>query len=357
MSAKKFTDLYLSKLKPDPARYVWDSLLPAFGMYVGKSKKTFVIVRTGGRREKIGPYPDIPLTEARAIARLRLTGLPSKVPVTFSEATERYLSLRQPDLTHNTYIAYKSYLKAFRGQLDDLQDITQAQILAHLDTLENPSTKAHAARALKTFFNWCLEREYCRRNPLSAIKMPKEPSSRERVLSDEELRMIWQRLYDFNQTKTQLRFAGLCRLLICTGQRLNQIASLKEEWIDHKRKVIHFPSEIMKNRRPHDYYYYNATGIYLAQYENRSVFTNAKKYLPALREQLPIPHFTLHDFRRTYATISSRVGNPPHLTERLLSHAQPEGNIASIYNRYRYEKELREAARKIETHIIELIIP
>lgn len=71
MSAKtsaKFTDTYIRNLKPNPPRYVWDIMLPSFGLYVGKRKKTFVIIRDKGKRASVGTYPH----EQHLRARLRL---------------------------------------------------------------------------------------------------------------------------------------------------------------------------------------------------------------------------------------------------------------------------------------------
>jgi hypothetical protein len=37
----------------------WDASLKAFGVRVGKNRKTFIVIRDGGRRIKVGQYPDI----------------------------------------------------------------------------------------------------------------------------------------------------------------------------------------------------------------------------------------------------------------------------------------------------------
>ena len=60
-----------------------------------------------------------------------------------------------------------------------------------------------------------------------------------------------------------------------------------------------------------------------------------------------IDPWTLHDLRRTWSTNAARLDIPPHITERVLSHVAPEGKVAAIYNRYRYEDEMRAAMKKI----------
>ena len=180
----------------------------------------------------------------------------------------------------------------------------------------------------------------------SLSKCRGEPAARERVLSDEELSLVWQALESFNATPSQCRFQYLSKLLITTGQRQNQISSLQPEWIDFANRTISFPAEIMKNRRPHAHYFGDLTEQYLQQLVRFDRFTAWPVFMTKLRARVDIPHFTPHDWRRTYATISARYV-PPHVTERILAHAQPEGPIASIYNRHKYVDELRDAARSI----------
>jgi hypothetical protein len=67
---------------------------------------------------------------------------------------------------------------------------TQKRILDSLDRISGQSEQAHAVRALKTFLNWCEQREYLEQNPMLTMKMPKEPDARERVLTDDELMAI-----------------------------------------------------------------------------------------------------------------------------------------------------------------------
>jgi Arm DNA-binding domain len=233
MGAKKFTDTYIASLKPKPARYVWDALLPSFGIYVGTRRKTFVVVQRG-QRTKIGHYPSMPLSEARHKARALLTGVAPHVSITVEKAVERYLRLREPELAPGTLYGYRRFLEAFRPQSEHVEDITQAQMLDHLDTIPGQCDRAHGGRAWKTFFNWCVQREYINQNPMANMKMPKEPSARERVLSDDELIQLWRALDTFSNSEPQCRFQYIVKLLCLTGQRRNQFSHFKQDWVDYK---------------------------------------------------------------------------------------------------------------------------
>jgi hypothetical protein len=69
MPRAHLTDLGVSKLTV-PATY-WDETLPAFGVRVGKSTKTWIVVPDQRRVTKIiGYYPALPLAKARASAEI-----------------------------------------------------------------------------------------------------------------------------------------------------------------------------------------------------------------------------------------------------------------------------------------------
>ena len=51
----------------------------------------------------------------------------------------------------------------------------------------------------------------------------------------------------------------------------------------------------------------------------------------AVAEGKPMPHWTLHDLRRTMRTGLGRIGIPPHIAELVLNHTK--GGIEGIYDR------------------------
>ncbi len=66
--------------------------------------------------------------------------------------------------------------------------------------------------------------------------------------------------------------------------------------------------------------------------------------------------WTLHDLRRTAATGMARLGVAPHVVERVLNHVSGTfSGVAGIYNRFKYEEEMREAKERWEGRIKELV--
>ena len=292
---------------------------------------------------------------------------PGKTPApSFDEAVARYLKLREPELKPRTFVEYKRLLaNHFAFGETPVEDISTNEVADAIDRIERPGERSHAYVALKVFFNWCLQREYCTANPMAVIRKPKLPSAKERVLSDDELAAIWQ------ATEHLGAYGTIVRLLMTTGQRRQQIACLQTAWIDDKLKVITFPAAIMKNNREHtlpfgtltDYllmrtlpikgYFFSPPGLAGRPF---SAWSKNKRWLDGLLPDMD--PWTLHDLRRTWSTNAARLDVAPHITDRVLSHVSGSlSPVARVYNRYKYEEAVRDAVRRIESHIMELVRP
>ena len=69
-----------------------------------------------------------------------------------------------------------------------------------------------------------------------------------------------------------------------------------------------------------------------------------------------LAHFTLHDLRRTFATVHARIGTPIHVTEKLLNHVSGTiSGVAAVYNRHSYMEEMKGAMREYDLYLDGLI--
>jgi integrase len=58
----------------------------------------------------------------------------------------------------------------------------------------------------------------------------------------------------------------------------------------------------------------------------------------------PIPHWQIHDLRRTAASTMAGLGVAPHVVEAVLNHKSGTiRGVAAVYNRYAYAAEKRHA--------------
>jgi len=66
--------------------------------------------------------------------------------------------------------------------------------------------------------------------------------------------------------------------------------------------------------------------------------------------------FTLHDLRRTFATIHAKIGTPIHVTEKLLNHVSGSiSGVAAVYNRHSYIEEMRFAVKAYDDYLANLL--
>ena len=82
-----------------------------------------------------------------------------------------------------------------------------------------------------------------------------------------------------------------------------------------------------------------------------SGFAPAKARLDAAIEA-PLPHWTLHDLRRTAATGMADIGILPHVIEAALNHISgAKAGVAGIYNRAAYLPEKKAALTAWAAHV------
>jgi integrase len=69
-----------------------------------------------------------------------------------------------------------------------------------------------------------------------------------------------------------------------------------------------------------------------------------------------VREWALHDLRRTAATRMAELGVPPHVIEEVLNHRSGHrSGFAGIYNRSRYEREVKAAVATWDRHVTALI--
>ena len=87
-------------------------------------------------------------------------------------------------------------------------------------------------------------------------------------------------------------------------------------------------------------------------------FTKDKAALDAKMEEIaghPIPHWVLHDLRRTGKTLMIRSGVSPHVSERVMGHVIP--GVEGVYDQYEYLAEKTAALRKLAALVARILNP
>jgi integrase len=176
------------------------------------------------------------------------------------------------------------------------------------------------------------------------------------VLVDAELRAVWRALGDN-------RYGTIVRLLILTGQRLNEIAGLRWAEIDFDRNVISLPGERTKNKRPHEVPMAPQVRSLLEAQERiddrEPVFGRGDgpcsgfwRHKAKLDSAIRLAPWVLHDLRRSVATGMAELGIQPHIIEAVLNHVSGhKAGVAGVYNRATYLPEKTAALARWADHL------
>ena len=73
----------------------------------------------------------------------------------------------------------------------------------------------------------------------------------------------------------------------------------------------------------------------------------------ALDRLVNIPHWTLHDLRRTAATLMVRAGVLPHVVEKVLNHVTP--GIAGVYQHHNWLEEKKAAMEALAALLAKIV--
>ncbi len=386
MLQQPLSDLLIRKLKGGAERVeVWDAKLPGFGIRVSPSgTKSFVLLyRFCGspRRLTLGRYPVLGLGEARQLARDALNQVTRGIDPQrakeqntgaslFGACVEEFVRVhcerrnRGRTRTETARILRFDFVSQWKGR--EVREIGRADVLLVLDAIVergSPVAANNALSAIRKFFNWCLERGLVDVNPCSAIKKPTKPVTRERVLSDDELRLVWGAAETIGNP-----FGPLVQLLILTGQRRNEVASMRWPDIDFASAVWSIPADLTKNGKPHmvplapsaitrivSLPRFHDTLVFPARGNEKAIFSGFSKLKIKLDQLSGVSGWTLHDLRRSAATHLGRLGVAPHVVERILNHVSGSfRGVAGVYNRFHYLPEMRDGLERWAQYIEKL---
>lgn len=380
MATKRLTDTGIANLNPPEEGRVeiWDTIVPGLGVRAGKRRKMFVVmIRLRGRvrRITIGAFPGIGVAEARARARESIEQAQNGIDVvarkravaaheakvrentvasTIEQYIDKYAKRRQRSWLQTKQVLQKYLVKPYGERA--LSDLTRTDILRVLDDIEAQGYTTAANRTLalaKTYFRWCIERGLIDQSPAAHIRPPSKEVSRDRVLTDAELRRVW-----FGAVDAGYPYGDIVRLLLLTAQRRDEVASMRWEELDLEDRVWTISASRNKSARLHTVPL-SPTVVELLAAIHRvgplvfpasnnpsgdNAFSGWSRAKRRLDEACNVQKWRLHDLRRTAATGMARAGFPPYVVERVLNHTTTcSGPLASVYQRYEYAKEKADA--------------
>jgi integrase len=373
-------------------RDYWDDVLRGFGVRVSYGgRRAFVLryrVNNRLRRLTLGPYPDLSLFEARRKAREVLGDVARgddpaqdkqerRDAETFRGLANAYLEMAQK--RHRSWkeeerIINKDLLPDFGHRL--LVDIRRRDVRDHVEAIarkrDAPIMANRTLGVLSRMFNFALDREWIEANPAARIPEPGEERSRDRVLSDDELRELWTALEclsnqgeETDETAQELRSkrarlttatAQAFQVQLLTAQRPGDVRSMRWADVDLESGWWSMPASVAKNAKPHRVPLTMAVIEILERrrevagegeifiFENRrgagSIAHRGKKAASILCRGLSF-EFRAHDLRRTAATRIAEGGVPRDHIAKVLNHVEGGPAATRVYDRYAYDAEKR----------------
>jgi integrase len=373
-----------------PREVLWDKRLRGFGLRITNTgHKTWIAVyRRGGRNGrlqelKIGTYPPLSLAEAREKARGTLAAAQlGDDPVeekreerdaeTFAALAERYLveharRWKKPRSVEEDKRNLKNDVLPIWGNRR-VNEITRRDVIALVDGIVNRGAPIHANRVLaliSKMFNFAIDKDPDRveNNPAYKVKKPSPESSRDRVLSSDEIRNVWGAL---ESEPPNIR--AIFKLLLLTGERPGEIKGMRwteldisrvESWWTipggrdgrTKNKKVHRVPLVGEAHR----ILQSLSGDGPMVFPNRSgekPFTGLQKALNRLRKNSGV-NFQTRDLRRTLATGLGELGIDRIVIQKVLNHS--DGSVTGIYDRHTYDTQKRGALERWDRRLCQIL--
>jgi integrase len=374
---------------------VFDSGFPGLALrlsYGGRRAWTYHYRINGKlKRLTLGTYPALSLSEAReawrkakeardagrdpAGDRKRDTG-----STAFPDVLEEWF--RRDQAGNRSRDAVRRLIdKDTSGWRDrSVTDLGRRDVLDVLDAVVDRGSPVTARRLhshLHRFFRWCAQRGIIETSPMAELPKPGgQERRRERALSDDELAAVWKAAGEIGWP-----FGPVIQLLILTGARRQEIGGLRWHEIrvaQNEPPEIALSGERTKNGEPHTIPLSKPARAIIAELPrvtdatecrgslNRDslsgfVFTTTGKTPVSgwtragnqLRSKLEgVPHFTIHDLRRTVATGLQRQGVSLQVIEAILGHASgSRSGIVGTYQRHSFAEEKAAALEAWGQHV------
>jgi integrase len=341
--------------------------------------------RFSQRRIALGAVSALPLGEARRRAaklhaEVKLGGDPAgakakarlQATQTFGVVLPSYLASRRAILRPKSFVEVRRDLEVHARTLHGMPFTVDplearraiATVLANVAASLSNRSANKLRSSLSGFYAWAAAQGLIDINPAAHTEM-RPQVSRDRLLTDGEVREIWSALGDGI-------YGDIMRLLLFTGTRASEIGALRWSEVDFGQALITLPAERVKIARPrHIVLAEPALAILRKRWNNRfsdmvfatvprgfSDWAGSKRDLDARIKAArrsaavaagddpdkveALPGWVVHDFRRLASTtMHERLAIAPHVVEACLGHVGHQRGVAGVYNLAIYLNEMR----------------
>jgi integrase len=361
------TDRFVVGVKTDTRAEFFDSRATGLALRVSPTAKSwaFHFTTTGGKRARVtlGPFPAITLANARGMALEAQAAVQSGQDprthkagaMTVTTLVENYLAKHvRPHLRSAKQVErrlYKDVLPLI-GNVR-LADLHRRDVNEVLDQIVSRGCMIGANRVfadVRAMLRWAVARGDLDRDPVQGMDAPSPPRSRDRTLSEHEIKHFWTRLP--TALPRQIDCQRVLKLCLITGQRVGEVAGMQRDELDLSARIWALSGTRTKNGHPHSVPLSDlAIGIIeqaLADAGDRPrLFTLPPVAVARFvdRAEFGISHWTPHDLRRTALTQMAKLGVEPVVLGHVANHrtATRAGITLAVYVKHSYDAEKRRA--------------
>ena len=248
-----------------------------------------------------------------------------------------------------------------------LAELRRRDVRNVTDAILRRGRKVEATRVfedVRGMVRWAVQNEYLDANPLDGMNKPAEAAASNRVLSDDEIRTLWQGLPKALARSEQCQ--TIIKLCLVTAQRVGEVAGMMRAELDLKAREWRLPGQRTKNGHAH---VVPLSDIALAIIKEAMAEAGEGALFPCGRGSLspvavartilraneitherPLGRFGIspwsaHDLRRTTLTGMARLGVAPIVLGHVANHRTTTraGVTLAVYSHYAYDKEKRAA--------------
>jgi integrase len=221
-----------------------------------------------------------------------------------------------------------------------------------------PGAAAEVRKWCRAMFQFAVDAGLRSDNPFADVRNRDRQRPRDRVLSMEELRAVWEAAGDLGYP-----WGPWYRLILLTGDRRGEWARARWDRLDPDRTRLEIPASEYKTGKPQVVPLSGQARAIIAALPQGSAgpflfssdgggrpvsgFSKAKARLDrAVADRLrhTMPHWVVHDLRRSMATHMERIGVAPHVIEVCLGHVLK--GVAGTYRQYGYLPEKAQALQR-----------
>ena len=380
----RLTERTIKCIRPPETGYsiIWDENLPGLGVRTTASGvQSFIFNYRNAegvqRRTTLGRFPSLSATAARLKAReLKARNDLGTDPLQAKQDRRNGLNLTElVDLYSARWLRNlragdqtERYLRAealpWFGRNPKVATIKRRDIIRMCEekAMRAPVSANRLLAAMKSLCTWAVERDFLDANPAAGIRRPSPEKSRDRVLSEDEIRALWEALPGARHMTENTRTA--LKLILLLAQRPGEVCGLEWSELDLARGWWELSREKTKSDRTHR--------VPLSPMVLKLIDAQPKAdrwVFPSVNDQplkrlalshavrrnnfMQLERWTPHDLRRTAASHMAAAGVQRFTIERVLNHA--DRSMGGVYDRYSYDKEKRRAlerwARKLRSII------